>query len=180
MWTNGEQFLVMDRYFLYAWKGDEAQVDALAELHWSVTATEVGTGMAAVVAIDGTVNDVGWLEVFQNRTGIAIVQALGEPYERALGKALAYPIDGDHVGGDIVPVPSGNMYFFSAVLNGDCVWPKAKPGKAPVHWEPAGVPAPSGLRFDVPRGDYQLQVRWMTQPDEDTCFARWLFCPAFT
>lgn len=177
VWTNGEQFLVMDRYFLYAWQGEKDQVDALADLHWSETATQVGTGMAAVVAVDGAVKPEGWLEVFKNRKTIAIVQAQGEPYSRALGKALEYPADGDHVG-DVVPVPSGDMYFFSSVLGGDGDWPKAKPGKAPVSWEPA-EDAPNGLRFDVPRGDYVLQVRWMTEPDGETCFARWLFTPVF-
>ncbi|ONI73123.1 hypothetical protein ALI144C_45070 [Actinosynnema sp. ALI-1.44] len=178
VWTTGTQFLVMDKYFLYAWQGANDQVDALSELHWSVTATEVGTGWAAVVATDGAVNDKGWLEVFQNRRTIAIVQAQGEPYSRALGKALAYPADGDHMG-DVVPVPSGDMYFFNATQGGDGDWPKAKPGKAPVTWEPAddSARAPTGLRFDVPRGDYQLQVRWMTEPDDETCFARWLFTP---
>nr|WP_042177537.1 hypothetical protein [Kibdelosporangium sp. MJ126-NF4]CEL12665.1 hypothetical protein [Kibdelosporangium sp. MJ126-NF4]CTQ93529.1 hypothetical protein [Kibdelosporangium sp. MJ126-NF4] len=179
MWTSGAQFLVMDRYFLYAWQGADDQVGALSQMHWFQTATEVGTGWAAVVATDGTIGGDGWLEVFQNRRSVAIVQAQGEPYTRALGKALEYPDDGDHMG-DVVPVPSGDMYFFNATLGGDGDWPKAKPGRPPAQWEPAddAAEAPSGLRFDVPRGDYQLHVRWMTEPDEQTCFARWLFTPA--
>lgn len=37
----------------------------------------VGNGVTCIVATDGTVNDEGWLEVFQaGRDAVAVVQAL--------------------------------------------------------------------------------------------------------
>jgi hypothetical protein len=181
VWTNGEQLLLMDRFYLHGWQGDEEQVHDLGKLDWSVTTMDVGWGTAAIVATDGTVCDAGWLEVFQYRKSIAIVQAMGDPYRRALGKALAYPVDGDHVG-DVISVPSGDVFLFSSALSGDGEWPEGVPGEAPAKWEPAhlGLSAPTGLHFALPPGDYRLYVRWLTQPDEQTRFARWLLSPEFT
>jgi hypothetical protein len=178
VWTNGEQFLLMDRFYLHAWQADESQVDTLTKLDWSVTTTDVGWGTAAIVATDGTVCDEGWLEVFKYGRSIAVVQAMGAPYRRALGKALEYPVDDDHVG-DVISVPSGDVFLFSSALSGDGEWPEGVPGVVPAEYEPAhsGFDPPTGLHFPLPRGDYRLYVRWMTELGDETCFARWVLSP---
>ena len=103
VWTSGEPFLVLDASLLAAWRGSEEQFEEVVSLGWEVATVRVGSGVAGIVATDGTVNDEGWLEIFQSGPDrLAVVQALGDPYRRVLRDALAYPNEADDDGGHCV------------------------------------------------------------------------------
>ena len=180
VWTSGEPFLVLDASLLAAWRGSEEQFEEVVSLGWEVATVRVGNGVAGIVATDGTVNDEGWLEIFQaGPDRLAVVQALGNPYRRALRDALAYPDEADDDGG-VFAVPSGDLVLWSSALDGiDDVGAelrRAEPGPTPDAWEPlhGGAPHhPGGLQIPLCAGTFRLRVRWMTELD-DACFARWL------
>lgn len=75
----------------------------------------------------------------------------------------------------------GKLAIFSAADDGagphSVALVNARPGPIPaVHGPPAREVDP-GLLISAPRDGYKLKVRWHTQLDQDTCFARWLLIP---
>jgi hypothetical protein len=65
VYTNGQQFLLLDVPLLRTWRATDEQVDELVELDQQVTTLPVGDGAAGIVAVDGSLNDEGWLGAFQ-------------------------------------------------------------------------------------------------------------------
>ena len=182
LWTNGEPFLAVDAALRDAWHGSsDDDFEQVVELGPEDTGVPVGAGRAVLVGGDGVVRDDSWIEVFVAASGVvAIVQAAGPDYRRALAGALEYPDDKDD-DGDTLEVRSGELAIFSAAVDG--AGPQsvrllaAQPGPVPpVHGPPSREVDP-GLLLATAHTTYELKVRWYTELDDDSCFARWLLIP---
>jgi hypothetical protein len=109
-----------------------------------------------------------------------VVQASGDDYPQALAQALAYADVDDELGEALV-VDSGELAVFSAACDGTGPYSvplvPAGPGPVPaVHGPPSRETDP-GLLLTGGELIYQLKVRWYTELDDDSCFARWLLIP---
>ena len=185
LWTNGQPFLALDSALLSAWRGySDEHYDRLVHRGPEVTSIAVDTGTAALISTDGTVYDEGWLQVYRaDGPRIAVVQAAGRDYAKALATALAYPAAEDEPG-DTVSITSSTLVILDACIDGDGehsapILPEA-PGPSPTHWSRYGTEfaETGGLRLTVPPSTYRLSVRWLTEvPDTDVCFARWILQP---
>ncbi|MDI6101644.1 hypothetical protein QLQ12_23770 [Actinoplanes sp. NEAU-A12] len=183
LWTNGEQFLAIDSAGRGDWRGDsDEEFDRTLELTPEETGLSVGMRMAVLVGGDGVVRDDSWIEVFQGESGVlAFVQASGPDYRMALAAALAYPDDED-LDGAVVTVDSGELAVFTAAADGDGEFAnpfeQARPGPVPAeHGSPSRGVDPGLLISTVGVAAYRLKVRWFTELDEKSCFARWLLIP---
>jgi hypothetical protein len=183
LWTNGEPFLAVDAALRDAWHGFSGdEYGKIAGLSWQHTSIAVGAGRAVLVGGDGAVRDDSWIEVFATAGGpVAIVQAAGPHYPDVLGRALDYP-DADDEDGDMLEVTSDQVAIFSAAVDGAGPYSEPlrpfQPGPVPpVHGLPsAGME--QGLLFSTAHTAYKVKVRWYTELDADSCFARWLLIPA--
>ena len=184
LWTNGDPFLAVDAALRSAWHGfsndDYDLVVALSP--YEDTSVAVGAGRRVLVGADGVVGDDSWMEVFTNKSGcLAVVQARRPDYPAMLARALSYPVEGDQ-DGDALTVESGQLAIFSAAADGtgrySGPWTSAQPGPVPEVPGPPTYGTDPGLLMAVPHNRYRFKVRWHTWPDEDHCFARWLFTPA--
>jgi hypothetical protein len=141
----------------------------------------VGTGRALLVGADGVVRDDSWIEVLLSEAGVvALVQADGPNYRRAIVDALSYPTDEDDRGDELL-VPSGELAIFSSASDGAGQYATrllpARPGPLPLeHGRPARGVEP-GVLLQTSSGAYRLRIRWYTLLDDDSCFARWLLLP---
>ncbi|WP_206060702.1 hypothetical protein [Nonomuraea basaltis] len=183
LWTNGDPFLAVDASLRGAWHGfSDNQYDDIVDLGPEDTSIPVGAGWAALVGADGVVRDDSWMEVFQAEDGgIAVVQASGPDYPRALTEALRYPDTDDEDGAPLI-VHSGEIALFSAACDGAGPHSQplvpARPGPVPpVHGRPSHEDDP-GLLISTTYTTFTFKVRWYTQLDEEGCFARWLLTPA--
>jgi len=184
VWTNGEPLLAMDSGLVDAWDSDE-RFDELVDLGSEATRIPVGGGFAGIIG-DGSVNDEGWIEVFQSgRDRLAVLHVSGQPYDHALKDALAYPTDADAHGGTLT-LPGGELALFSSALDevrdNSVPLVRASPGPTPRAYRPASMSTPraevvTGLLVALPAGAYRLQVRWRTGVADDAVFARWLLSP---
>ncbi|MEV4624353.1 hypothetical protein AB0J74_37310 [Asanoa sp. NPDC049573] len=182
VYTNGQQFLVLDVRLLRAWRATDEQVDELVELGQQVTTLPVGGGVAGIVAVDGSVTDEGWLEVFQRGPDrIAVVQGSGRPYRDVMVGALSHSITPSQADDAVIEIGSGELALWDSALDGaedsDTGLHRAVAGKLPSDHRPlhAGSPLPpAGLCIPVRPGSYQLMVCWRTELGDDACFARWL------
>src|SRR5689334_4904804 len=96
----------------------EDHFDQVVDLPENETSVPVGSGRGVLVGADGVVRDDSWIEVFTSAKGtIAITQASGDDYPRALAAALDYPDDEDEPG-DTLVVDSGELAIFSAAADG--------------------------------------------------------------
>jgi hypothetical protein len=183
LWTNGEPYLLVDAGLRGRWLGstDEDYFEQIVALEPDETSIAVGEGTAALVGGDGVVRDDSWIEVFESVDGtVAVVQAAGPDYRWALDAALRYPATADDAGA-VINVPSGEMAIFSSALDGDGdnAMPllPARPGPVPDrHGSPPGDGG-TGLCLTARSSRYELRVRWYTELDEESCFARWLLTP---
>ncbi|MGW0807202.1 hypothetical protein [Nonomuraea sp. NPDC002799] len=183
LWTNGDPFLAVDASLRGAGHGfSNNQYDDIVDLDPEDTSIPVGAGWAALVGADGVVRDDSWMEVFQAEGGgIAVVQASGPDYPRVLTKALRYPDTDDEDGAPLI-VRSGEIALFSAACDGTGPHSQplvpARPGPVPsVHGRPSYDGDP-GLLIATTCTRFAFKVRWYTQLDEESCFARWLLTPA--
>lgn len=146
------------------------------------TTIPVGAGRAALVGGDGVVRDDSWIEAFQSDDGVlAFVQASGPDYPRVLAAALEYP-DADDDEGDDLAVDSGELAVFSTAVDGVGEYAApvlpARPGPVPiVHGRPQREPDPGMLIQTADTKLYRFKIRWYTELDDDSCFARWLLIP---
>jgi hypothetical protein len=157
----------------------------LVDLGSEATRIPVGGGFAGIIG-DGSVNDEGWIEVFQSgRDRLAVLHVSGQPYDHVLKDALAYPTDADAHGGTLT-LPGGELALFSSALDevrdNSVPLVRASPGPTPRAYRPASMSTPraevvTGLLVALPAGAYRLQVRWRTGVAEDAVFARWLLSP---
>jgi hypothetical protein len=134
--------------------------DELVDLGSEATRIPVGGGFAGIIG-DGSVNDEGWIEVFQSgRDRLAVLHVSGQPYDHALKDALAYPTDADTHGGTLT-LPGGELALFSSALDEvrdnsvPLVW--ASPGPTPKAYRPASMSTPraevvTGLLVALPAG----------------------------
>jgi len=185
LWTNGEPFLAVDAALRDAWQGfSKDDFDQIIGHSWQDTGIPVGAGRAVLVGGDRVVRDDSWIEVFQAVSGqVAIVQARGLEYPDALARALDYP-DADDEDGETLRVSSGELAIFSAAVDGAGPYSvpllTATPGPVPlVHGPPPGDMG-HGLLFPAAHTAYHLKVRWYTELDDHSCFARWLLTPVQT
>lgn len=182
LWTNGEPFLALDAALREAWHGfSDDEFDRIIELGQQDTSILVGKERAALVGGDGVVRDDSWIEVFQAASGtVAIVQASGEDYADALARALDYPTAQDDDGATL-NVRSGTLAIFSAAVDGagphSMPLLAAQPGPVPTVHGPPSRGVDPGLLLATAHTTYKLKVRWYTELDEDSCFARWLLIP---
>lgn len=183
LWTNGEPFLAVDAALRDAWRGfsDEQYFDEVVELGPEENGIAVGPGRAVLVGADGVVRDDSWLEVFTSAAGaIAIVQASGPDYPRAIAGALGHPSTVDDPS-EVLAVDSGELAIFSAAVDGTGEYSvplrPAEPGPVPPTHGPPTDGTDPGLLLRTTTSKYRLTVRWYTQL-EDGCFARWLLTPA--
>jgi hypothetical protein len=184
LWTFGEPFLAVDAGIRSAWRGfsDDTYFGQVVDMGPRDTGISVGAARGLLVGSDGLVSDEGWVEVFLSDDGsIALVHVGGPDYRRVLEEALEYPHDKDHVG-ETLAVPSRELSIFSAALDGggphSAPLADARPGPVPVEEDgPPGRESPPGLLVRTAVTRYQLKVRWYTELDEDSCFARWLLIP---
>jgi hypothetical protein len=182
LWTDGEPFLTIDAALRAAWHGlSNDEFDQIVEFGPQVTSIPVGAGRAVLVGGDGVVRDDSWGEVFEAASGVvAIVQAAGPDYPDVLARALDYP-DVDDEDGDTLMLSSGEIAIFSAAADGTGPYSvpllTAGPGPVPpVHGPPSRGVDP-GLLLSAMYTEYKLKVRWYTELDADSCFARWLLIP---
>ncbi|GIF78272.1 hypothetical protein [Asanoa siamensis] len=181
VYTNGQQFLVLDIGVLAAWRATEEQIDELVELGSCVTTLPVGDGIAGIVAVDASINDEGWLEVFQRGTDhVAIVQGLGSPYRDVMVRALSYSST-TQADDAFIEIGGDELVLWDSALDGaedtHTGLHHAVPRRLPADPQPlhAGSPLPpAGLRIPVRPGTYQLDVRWRTALGDGAHFARWL------
>lgn len=182
LWSNGEPFLAVDAALRDAWRGfSNDEFDQIIGLGPQNTSVPVGAGRAVLVGGDGVVRDDSWIEVFQAASRmVALVQAAGLDYPDVLAKALGYPDVDDQVG-DTLNASSGEVAFFSAVLDGagphSAPLLPARPGPVPPVHGPPSRGAGQGLLLPAAYPGYKLKVRWYTELDHDSCFARWLLIP---
>ncbi|MER7211938.1 hypothetical protein ABT340_33190 [Streptosporangium sp. NPDC000239] len=183
LWTNGDPFLAVDASLRDAWRGfSDDQYDDIVDLGPEDTSIPVGAGQAALVGADGVVGDDSWMEVFQAEDGgIAVVQASSPDYPRTLTQALGYPDTDDEDGAPLI-VHSGEIALFSAACDGTGPHSQrlvpARPGPVPsVNGRPPHGADP-GLLITTTYTTFAFKVRWCTQLDEESCFARWLLAPA--
>lgn len=145
----------MDRGLVEAWDSDEG-FDELLDLGAEATRIPVGGGFAGIIG-DGSVNDEGWIEVFQSsgRDRLAVLQVNGEPYGRALKDAVAYPTDVDAHGGTVT-LPAANWRCSAprSTPSGTtaCRWPGRRPGRRP------------GPTWRTPLADEAVFARWLLLP----------------
>jgi hypothetical protein len=186
LWSNGEPFIVIDAERRGAWRGSSGNdFERVVTLGYDDTTLTVGDATAAVVGADGEVGDEGWAEVFRSVHGaIAFVQAIGPEYARALDAALDHPDMDDHAGGEVA-VATGELAVFTSALDGagdqSSALSPERPGPAPVVKGAPSSEAEPGLLISA--GDtatFQLKVRWCTELDDESYFARWLLIPAGT
>jgi hypothetical protein len=167
-----------------AWYDQFDQFDQVVGLGPQDTSIPVGAGQAVLIGGDGVVRDDSWIEVFERADGlVAIVQASGPDYPDVLARALDYP-DAEDEDGDTLRVSSGELAIFSAAADGTGPYSTpllpAQPGPMPpVHGPPSGGMDP-GLLFSTAHPAYKLKVRWYTELDKHSCFARWLLIPVQT
>ncbi|MEV0715145.1 hypothetical protein [Asanoa sp. NPDC050611] len=183
LWTNGDPFLAIDSELRHLWRGfsDDAYFDQIVELPLDTQHVTLGDAVAAVVGADGVVRDDSWVEVFEAADGtIAVVQAAGDDYRRALDDALRYPDAGDDVGA-LIAVPSGQLAIFSAACDGagehSMALEPARRGNPPAEHGPPSREADPGLVLTTGVASYRLKIRWYTEIDDSSCFARWLLLP---
>ncbi len=183
LWTNGDPFLAVDASLRGAWRGfSDDQYDDIVDLRPEDTSIPVGAGWAVIVGADGVVRDDSWMEVFQAEDGsIAVVQASGPDYPCVLTEALRYPDTDDEDGAPLI-VHSGEIALFSAACDGTGSHSQplvpARPGPVPpVHGRPSHAADP-GLVITTTYTTFAFKVRWYTQLDGESCFARWLLIPA--
>lgn len=180
IYTNGQQFLLLDTGLLGHWRATDEQIEELLELGSRVTTLPVGDGTAGIVAADGSINDEGWLEVFQRGPDhVAVVQGCGSPYRDVMVRALSYPTT---TRADDAHIEIGDeLVLWDSALDGaedagtglhHAGARRLPPGPQPLH---AGSPLPpAGLRIPVRSGTYRLEVHWRTELGDNACFARWL------
>jgi hypothetical protein len=183
LWTNGEQFLAIDGAARSDWRGhSDDDFDRTVQLTWEETGLAVGTRMAALVGGDGVVRDDSWVEVFRGESGaLAFVQAGGPDYRKVLAAALDYPDDQD-LHGATIEIGSGELAVFTAAADGDgefsSPFEQARPGPVPAeHGLPSRSVDPGLLIGTDGVAAYRLKVRWFTELDDESCFARWLLIP---
>jgi hypothetical protein len=182
LWTNGEPFLAVDAALRDAWRGfTEDHFGQIIGLGPNETSVPVGAGSALLVGADGVVRDDSWVEVFVGGGGtIAVVQASGSDYRYVLAEALGYP-DAEDGLGDVLIVGSGKLAIFSAAADGAGPYSvpllPAEPGPVPAVHGPPSPQTDPGLLLTSADTAYQLKVRWYTELDDDSCFARWLLTP---
>lgn len=183
LWTSGEQFLAIDSAARGDWRGhSDDEFDRTVYLTWEETGLMVGPRMAALVGGDGVVRDDSWVEVFRGVSGsLAFVQAGGPDYRKVLAAALEYPNDQD-LTGVMVEVGSGEMAVFTAAADGDgefsIPFVQERPGPVPAeHGAPSRGVDPGLLIGTEGVVAYRLKVRWFTELDDGSCFARWLLMP---
>ncbi|GAA1655475.1 hypothetical protein [Actinoplanes couchii] len=183
LWTNGEQFLAIDSAGRGDWRGDsDEEFDRTLELTPRETGLVVGTRTAVLVGGDGVVRDDSWIEVFRSESGVlAFVQAGGPDYRMALAAALACP-DEDDLDGAVVGVDSSELAVFTAAADGDGEFAnpfeRARPGPVPAEHGPPPRGAGPGLLISTEGvAAYRLKVRWFTELDDESRFARWLLIP---
>ncbi|MEV0808947.1 hypothetical protein [Micromonospora sp. NPDC050200] len=184
LWTNGEPFLAIDAMRRSEWCGySNDDFERVVDMAPEDTTISVGAGRAALVGGDGVVRDDSWVEVVQSEGGtLAFVQASGPDYPRVLAAALEYP-DAEDDEGDDLAVGSGELAVFSTAIDGageySAPLSPARPGPVPiVHGPPQREPDPGML---IQTGDttaYRFKIRWYTELDDESCFARWLLIPA--
>lgn len=182
LWTNGEPFLAMDADLRPAWRGSsDDQFEQVVELGDEDTGIPVGDGRAVLVGADGVVRDDSWIEVFNDdHDRIALVQASGPDYRRALAGALTFS-HADDQEGEVLAVESGTLAIFSAAIDGTGEYSgpfvTARPGPPPVVHGPPSADVNPGLLLQTRSRAFRLKVRWYTVLDNDSCFARWLLTP---
>lgn len=183
LWTNGEQFLAIDSAGRGDWRGySDDEFDRTLELTQEDTGLAVGPRMAVLIGGDGVVRDDSWIEVFRDGSGfLAFVQAGGADYRKVLAAALEYPDDGD-LDGAVIGVDSGELAVFTAAADGDGEFAnpfkRARPGPVPAeHGSPSRGVDPGLLIGTDGVAAYRLKVRWFTELDDGSCFARWLLRP---
>lgn len=183
LWTNGEPYLAIDAAVRRFWRGmSDDEYDRIVGMTPEETSIAVAGSTALLVGADGVVRDDSWMEVFESAEGtVAIVQASGPDYRRTLESALNHPSANDDVGDDL-SLDSGDLAIFSAALDGigEHAMPLSPPQPGP---PPAEHGAPSqkvgtGLLLRARSNGYTLRVRWYTEIDDQSCFARWLLLPA--
>lgn len=119
VYTAGQQFLVLDVRLLDAWHGTDEQVDELIELGDRTATIPVGDGAAGIIAVDGSVNDEGWLEVFQQGPDrIAVVQGRGRPYRDVMVRALSYPSGLTQADDAVIEIGSGELALWDSAMDG--------------------------------------------------------------
>ncbi|MFG1882545.1 hypothetical protein [Micromonospora sp. NPDC049102] len=183
LWTNGEQFLAIDSAGRSDWRGHtDDEFDRTVHLTWQETGLAVGSRMAALVGGDGVVRDDSWVEVFRGGSGaLALVQAGGLDYRSVLAAALEYPDDQD-LDGVMIEVRSGELAVFTAAADGDGEFAnpfeQARPGLVPAEHGPPSRGVDPGLLISTDGVTaFRLKVRWFTELDEKSRFARWLLIP---
>jgi hypothetical protein len=183
LWTNGEPHLAVDAGLRGGWLGstDDDYFEQIVSLGPDRTSIAIGDGTAALVGADGVVRDDSWMEVFESTDcTLAIVQAAGSDYRRTLSAALRYPTTADDAG-TVICIPSGELAIFSAALDGtgehamNLLAPQ--PGPVPAQHGPPSREPGTGLRLPARSDRYELKVRWYTELDDSSCFARWLLMP---
>lgn len=185
LWTNGEPFLAIDATRRSDWRGyGDDDFERVVDLAPEDSSISVGAGSAALVGGDGVVRDDSWIEVFQSEDGaLAFVQASGPDYPGVLAAALKYPDAEDDEGDDLL-VDGGELAVFSAAVDGagehSTRLSPAQPGPVPiVHGPPSREPDP-GMLIQTADSVYRFKIRWYTELDDESCFARWLLIPAPT
>lgn len=184
LWTNGEPYLAVDTAVRRFWRGmSDDEYDRIVNMTQEETSIAVAGSTALLVGADGFVRDDSWMDVFESAGGtLAIVQASGPDYRGTLESALRYPTATDDVG-DTLSVPSGEIAIFSAALDGtgEHAMPLSPPHPGPPPAEHGRPPSPepnTGLLLPAHSNGYRLRIRWYTEIDNESCFARWLFIPA--
>jgi hypothetical protein len=182
LWTNGEPYLAIDAAVGRFWRGMSGnEYDRIVDMTPEETSIAVAGSTALLVGADGVVGDDSWMEVFESADGaLAIVQASGPDYRSTLESALHYPSAIDDVG-DALSVPSGDLAIFSAALDGigEHAMPLSppQPGPPPAEHGPPSPEPDTGLLLPARSNGYALRVRWYTEIDDQSCFARWLLLP---
>ncbi|MGC4821832.1 hypothetical protein [Micromonospora sp. DT63] len=183
LWTNGEPYLAVDAAARRFWRGmSNDEYDRIVGMTPEETSIAVAGSTALLVGADGVVRDDSWMEVFESAEGtLAIVQASGTDYRRTLESALNYPSAIGDVG-DALNIPSGDLAIFSAALDGTGEHAMAlsprQPGPPPAEHGPPSREPNKGLLLRADSNGYTLRVRWYTEIDDQSCFARWLLLPA--
>lgn len=180
VYSHGEQYLVLDPPLLDSWHGTDEEVDELIDLGTQATTVPVGAGAAGIVAVDTSIDDQGWLEVFRRGDDrLTVVQGVGEPYRDVMVAALLHAPTGSQADEGVVEIASGDLALWNSAVDGREAGTRlraAEAGQLPTGHSPlhAGSPPPPvGLRVPVRAGTFRLDVVWRLELSDDASFARW-------